>query len=82
MKVFEIIMERDAPTPRQGWSSYCKNTPSSKMSAYFRNQCKSRGLLARDTGKTQKVGNKRIKLDGRRLASTKHGGPVSPTRTG
>lgn len=62
--------------------SYCRNTPKSKMSASWLASCKAQGLVARDTGKTQKIGNKRTKLDGRRLKSQRYGGPVSPTRTG
>lgn len=81
MKVFEII-EAVNTGPEQGWSSYCKNTPQDKMSASWRNSCKSRGYISRDTGKSQLIGKKRVSLDGKRIKSTKHGGPVSPTRTG
>lgn len=62
--------------------SYCRNTPKSKMSASWLSSCKAQGFVARDTGKTQKIGNKRVKLNNRRLKSQRYGGPVSPTRTG
>ena len=78
MKVFEIT--EDGPT--QGWSSYCKNTARNNMSASWESGCVARGYLARRTGKSQKIGKKRVSLDGRRLASTKHGGTVSPTKAG
>ncbi len=38
--------------------------------------CKSQGKLARDTGKSQKVGNKRIKLDQKKIKGKAHGGPL------
>jgi hypothetical protein len=62
--------------------SYCRNTPKSKMSASWLSSCKAQGFVARDTGKTQKIGNKRVKLGNRRLKSNKYGGPVSPTKSG
>lgn len=62
--------------------AYCKNTPKDKMSASWLSSCKAQGLKSRDTGKTQKIGNKRVKLGNRRLKSQSYGGPVSPTRTG
>lgn len=62
--------------------SYCRNTPNSKMSASWLSSCKAQGFVARDTGKTQKIGNKRVKLGNRKLKSQRYGGPVSPTRTG
>ena len=82
MKVFEIIAEREARGPTQGWTSYCKNTARKNMSSSWESSCVSRGLLSRQTGKSQKIGAKRVSLDGKRIKSTKHGGPVSPTKTG
>lgn len=84
MKVYEIIANEDGKShgPSQGWKSYCKNTARKNMSASWESGCVSRGLLSRQTGKSQKIGNKRVSLDGKRIASQKHGGPVSPTRTG
>ena len=52
------------------------------MSSSWESSCVSRGLLSRQTGKSQKIGAKRVSLDGKRMKSTKHGGPVSPTKTG
>jgi hypothetical protein len=84
MKVFEITQAQEASNngPEQGWKSYCKNTPRNKMSSSWESGCVSRGHLTRKTGKSQLIGNKRVDLDGKRLASTKHGGPVSPTKAG
>ena len=38
--------------------------------------CKSQGKLIRDTGKSAKVGNKRIKLDHKKIKGKAHGGPL------
>lgn len=78
MKVFEIV--EDGPT--QGWKAYCTNTPKDKMSASWLSSCKARGHVARSTGKSQKIGKSRKKLDGMRAKSEKYGGPISPTKAG
>jgi len=78
MKVFEIT--EDGPT--QGWKAYCQNTPQHKMSASWKSSCKARGYIARDTGKSQKIGKSRKKLDGMKAKSEKYGGPISPTKAG
>lgn len=84
MLISEIITEKSKSGrgPKQGWKAYCTNTPDHKMPNSWLSSCKARGYVARDTKKSQKIGNKRKKLDGRRLKSTKYGGPVSPTKTG
>jgi len=87
MKIAEIITEKSTKSgrgPKQGWKNYCRNTPRNKMSASWRSSCVSRGLISRDTGKSQlrSKDGKRVKLDGKKAASTKHGGWVSPTKTG
>lgn len=38
--------------------------------------CKSQGKLKRDTGKSAKVGNKRISLDQKKVKGKAHGGPL------
>ena len=80
MKISEIIPESGGP--KQGWKAYCTNTPKKKMSSSWLSSCKARGLKSRETGKSQKIGNKRVKLDGKRMKSVKYGGPLSPTKTG
>ena len=76
MKMNEII-ETDVDTleagPTQGWKPYCKNTPREKMSASWLSSCKSRGLVTRDTEKTQKTRSGRKKHSGLGK-STKYGG--------
>lgn len=81
MKVFEVVSE-DGNGPSQGWKAYCQNTPAEKMSASWLSSCKARGYKSRDTGKSQKMGNTRVSLDGKKLKSQQYGGPVSPTATG
>ena len=78
MLISEIIQE-DGPT--QGCKAYCKNTPIDNMRASWMSSCKARGYITRTTKKTQKVGNKRKKVDGI-AKSEKYGGWVSPTKTG
>lgn len=82
MTIQELLDSLGEDGPKQGWKSYCRNTAAHKMSASWLSSCKARGLKSRDTGKSQLVGRKRKKLDGKRIKSTKYGGPVSPTRTG
>lgn len=83
MKIHEIVSEaRGKKGPKQGWKGYCTNTPADKMPASWLSSCKARGLKSRSTGKTQKQGNKRVKLDGKKARSEKYGGWVSSTRTG
>jgi hypothetical protein len=81
MKVFEIdeLAEKEWKASKK----LCKSsTPDSKLGASALSSCKAQGYRARDTGKSQKIGNKRIKLSGKRIRSQDYGGPVSPTRTG
>lgn len=76
MKVYEIL-EDNKPS-----KNYCKNTPNNKMSASWLASCKAQGHVARNTGKSQLRGNKRVKLDNKKAKSQKYGGWVSPTKTG
>ena len=68
------------------WSatrSLCESPkPESAIGASARASCKAQGYRARQTGKTQKVGKKRVKLGGKKLKSKDYGGPISPTATG
>ena len=81
MKVFEI--DELAEKEWKASAKLCKSsTPDSKLGASALSSCKAQGYRARDTGKSQKIGNKRIKLSGKRIRSQDYGGPVSPTRTG
>lgn len=88
MKINEIVSEakkkkgRGTKGPKQGWKAYCTNTPNDKMPSSWLSSCKARGHVARSTGKTQKVGNKRVKLDGKKARSEKYGGWISKTRAG
>ena len=85
MKV-EDILESEADI--EEWKAskeLCKSAKSnSAIGASALSSCRSQGLRARSssTKKSQKVGKKRISLAGKKLKSTKYGGPISPTRTG
>ena len=63
--------------------SLCKSSkPDHAIGASALASCKAQGYCARQTGKSQKVGKKRVKLGGKKLKSKDYGGPVSPTATG
>lgn len=63
--------------------SLCKSSkPDHALGASALASCKAQGYRARQTGKTQKVGKKRVKLGGKKLKSKDYGGPISPTATG
>ena len=63
--------------------SLCKSSkPDHAIGASALASCKAQGYRARQTGKTQKVGKKRVKLGVKKLKSKDYGGPISPTATG
>ena len=66
MKVHEIV--EDKPS-----KNYCKNTPKQKMSASWLASCKNRGLVSREGNKTHKIGDKRIKVGGRKIKGAPDG---------
>jgi len=47
-----------------------------KKGASDTSSCKAQGFMARKTGKSQKIGKKRVKLDGKTVKSSKYGGPL------
>jgi len=50
--------------------------PADKLSASWLASCKSRGLKSREGGKSHKVGNKRVKVKGRKIRGKDYGGPL------
>jgi len=76
MKVHEII---EVYEPKK---QDCDDTPRTKMSDVLANFCKGHGKVARETGKSQKIGKDRVEMDGKKLKSQHRGGPISPTKTG
>ena len=50
--------------------------PDKALGASNLSSCKSQGLRARKTGKSQKIGKKRVKLDNKKVKGKKHGGPL------
>ena len=82
MRISDIIFETEQDVDEaKATRKYCLR-PKKDMSASGLSSCKAQGYVPRETGKSQKVGNERVKLDGKKMKSTKYGGPVSPTRTG
>lgn len=47
-----------------------------KKGASDESSCKAQGYIARKTGKSQKIGNARVKLDGKKVKSVDYGGPI------
>lgn len=69
MRVIEILEGKPS-------SSYCRNTPKTKMGASAQASCKSRGLMSRDGKKSHKIGKSRKTVGGRRIKGKKYGGPL------
>ena len=85
MKVLDLLETEADIEEWKASKELCKSPKSdSAIGASALASCKSQGLRARSssTKKSQKVGKKRIGLAGKKLKSTKYGGPISPTRTG
>ena len=83
MRVEDLLqLEKDI----EEWAatrSLCKSSkPDHAIGASALASWKAQGYRARQTGKTQKVGKKRVKLGGKKLKSKDYGGPISPTATG
>lgn len=47
-----------------------------KKGASDLSSCKSQGFIAHKTSKTQKIGKKRVKLDGKKIKGKQYGGPL------
>ncbi len=73
MKLSELLSVVDEAKPTK---SYCSKTPKSKMSASWKSSCISQGEVAHDSGKSQKIGGKRIDLKGKKIKGKDHGGPL------
>ena len=73
MKISEIenavVQESE---PKEGWKTYCTNTPRDKMSASWESSCVARGYLTRRDD-TYVDGEK---VTGKKKKSVDHGGPV------
>ena len=82
MRINEIIIERVVDEDPASRDLCLSGKPNSALGASQLASCKAQGYRARDTGKSQKIGSKRVKLRGASMKSTAYGGPVSPTRTG
>jgi hypothetical protein len=55
----------------------CRSSkPDSALSASDLSSCKAQGERARKTQKSQLIGKKRVKFDGKKIKSVKYGGPL------
>ena len=62
MKIIEIdaLVEKEWKASKK----LCKSsTPNNKLGNSALSSCKAQGYRARETGKSQKIGNKRVKLN-------------------
>jgi hypothetical protein len=83
MRAQEFITDEDQVDETPASRDLCQSgKPNSALGASQLASCKAQGYRARDTGKSQKIGSKRVKLRGSTKKSTQYGGPVSPTKTG
>ena len=83
MKVFELYTLDSDIEEWEATASLCKSSkPDSAIGASALSSCKAQGFRARQTGKTQKVGNMRVAWGGKKAKAKEKGGPVSPTSTG
>tara|TARA_B110000211_G_C14045857_1_gene538901 strand:- start:106 stop:351 length:246 start_codon:yes stop_codon:yes gene_type:complete len=79
MSDVDVLVEKEWKASKK----LCKSsTPNNKLGNSALSSCKAQGYRARSTGKTQKMGDQRVKLGGKRIRAEKYGGPVSPTKTG
>lgn len=74
MKINEIT---DNITEWKASKELCKSSkPDSALGASALASCKAQGYRSRSTGKSQKIGKKRVDLDGTKKKSEKYGGPI------
>lgn len=78
MKINEFITEEELDALDEKASrALCLSTKSNKdLGASNLASCKSQGLRAREGGKSHKIGKKRIKVGGKKIAGKAHGGPL------
>ena len=79
MKINELYdIDQLDLTEEEDWLvKLCKSSKSNKeLGASNLAACKSRGLRAREGGKSHKVGDKRLKVDGKKIKGAAHGGPL------
>ena len=83
MRINEIINREEVVDETPASRDLCTSSkPNSALGASNLASCKAQGYRARRTGKSQKIGSKRVELRGTTMKSTAYGGPISPTRTG
>ena len=75
MKITEIIdpgtFENIGPAPRGACSR-----PASSLPASWVSSCKSQGKMKRSGERKQKIGNKTVKVAGKRIKGKPYGGPM------
>ena len=74
MLISELIYEREGPTRKD-----CKK-PAHELSAYDLAHCKCKGWKERSGKKSHKIGDKRVKVGGKRLKGKSCGGDLPDHR--
>jgi hypothetical protein len=69
-------VKADAQLDERGKASKELCLSNRKKGASDTSSCKAQGYMARKTKKTQLIGKKREKLDGKRIKSADYGGPL------
>lgn len=67
---------KDAQLDERGKASKELCLSNKKKGASDESSCKAQGFTPRKSGKTQLIGKKRVKLDGKTIKSAKYGGPL------
>jgi hypothetical protein len=77
MRLDEIFTNEDDIEEWKASKELCKSPRSgASLGASALASCKSQGYRRREGGKTHKIGDKRIKVSGRKLKGAAYGGPL------
>lgn len=75
MRLYEFDIKTDETGPAS--RSLClSRKPDSALGASQLASCKSQGLRARKGDKTHKIGNKRVRVGGKKIKGKAHGGSL------
>lgn len=77
MRIDEVLTREDDIEEWKASKELCKSPrSSSSLGASALASCKSQGLRRREGPKSHKIGNRRVKMGGRKIKGKKYGGPL------
>ena len=77
MRIDELLQHPDDIEEWQASKALCKSSRSNaSIGASALASCKAQGYRKRSGGKSHKIGKKRVKVGGRKIKSSKYGGPL------